>query len=224
MADSTRSREWIEACKRNEMLLVDERARREAGEKNTNERFDEIALAQTGLQSAMVAMQQQLQNIADQMKQYNHGRSVLGEGPTAAHMERGSTSHSAPSRQTNTNSDGNGGGVLSLRPTSVLQAVSLAKRQESSVHAIVRRATTLTKNLLPPKPPFRTPQNFSHNPRIPPTPQKLPFKSNTENYNPPRRLLTAAEMKSRRDKNLVKIAMRFLSRGIDASTDRYTSL
>ncbi|KAL0409740.1 UNVERIFIED_CONTAM: hypothetical protein Sradi_1908400 [Sesamum radiatum] len=98
MADGTRLKELHEAQRKTDLLLVDERARRQAGEEQTHECLDQITETQEGLKSAVVnverglaTVQQQLQSIIEQLQHYNKNKSILGEGLTAS-MDKGSSS------------------------------------------------------------------------------------------------------------------------------------
>ncbi|KAK4406677.1 hypothetical protein Sango_0674200 [Sesamum angolense] len=98
MADGTRMKELQEAKKKMELLLVDERARRQVGEEQTHARLDQLTENQEGLQSAVMNVenslanvQQQLQSLVEQLQHYNRNKSILGEGLTAS-MEKGSSS------------------------------------------------------------------------------------------------------------------------------------
>ncbi|KAG8370608.1 hypothetical protein BUALT_Bualt13G0001100 [Buddleja alternifolia] len=163
------------------------------------------------------------------MQHMSRGQSVLGEPPG---FERGSTSqprqhrngnggfesgspmeNHSPSRLEFPRFDGDNPRawirkcnryfqILSMIAEEHKHAMLLAKQQEHVVDAIIKRANTIHKSFPPPKPPFKQNQPFPNSQKPPTTPQKLPYKTTTE-YNPPaRRLLTAAEMKARRDKNL----------------------
>ncbi|KAL0428358.1 UNVERIFIED_CONTAM: hypothetical protein Slati_3010600 [Sesamum latifolium] len=70
-----------------DIMLVDERARRQVAEEQPHARLDQLAETQDGLQSVVINMehslhsvQQQLQSVVEQLKQYNRNKSVLGEG------------------------------------------------------------------------------------------------------------------------------------------------
>ncbi|KAL2226249.1 UNVERIFIED_CONTAM: Transposon Ty3-G Gag-Pol polyprotein [Sesamum indicum] len=75
--------------------------------------------------------------------------------------------------------------VTNCEPTSLYQAINLARNQEQTVNAILKRAHHPTRNL-PPKPPFKPPNK---NP-----PQRSPAQ--------PTRFLTEAEVRAKREKNL----------------------
>ncbi|KAL0428366.1 UNVERIFIED_CONTAM: hypothetical protein Slati_3011400 [Sesamum latifolium] len=98
MADGTRLKELQEAQKKNELLLMDERAKRQASEEETYVRLDQMMESQEGLQAAvmnvehsLVIVQQQLQSVVEQLQQYNRNKSILGERLTTS-MGRGSSS------------------------------------------------------------------------------------------------------------------------------------
>ncbi|KAL2232925.1 UNVERIFIED_CONTAM: hypothetical protein Sindi_1472500 [Sesamum indicum] len=75
--------------------------------------------------------------------------------------------------------------VTNCEPTSLFQAINLARNQEQMVIAILKKAHHPTKSL-PPKPPFKPPnRNSSPRPSTQPT-----------------RFLTEAEVKAKREKNL----------------------
>ncbi|PIN12292.1 hypothetical protein CDL12_15101 [Handroanthus impetiginosus] len=108
MVEGTRSRELSETLKRQEVLLVEERAQRQVGEKHLQHQLDQITQTQEGLakgqdslQNTMaemlksqMALQQQLQSVAEQMQHYNKGKSILGEGLSAS-GEKGAQSHNS---------------------------------------------------------------------------------------------------------------------------------
>ncbi|KAG8391208.1 hypothetical protein BUALT_Bualt01G0163900 [Buddleja alternifolia] len=88
------------------------------------------------------------------------------------------------------------GSVMTLKPSTLLHAISLAKKQETTINAILHRASSLQK--LPPfsKPLFKPPTaSFNPTTRAPTFPSKPPFA-------PQKKLLTASEMRARREKNL----------------------
>ncbi|KAG8372852.1 hypothetical protein BUALT_Bualt12G0110000 [Buddleja alternifolia] len=88
------------------------------------------------------------------------------------------------------------GSVMTLKPTTLLQDLSLAKKQESTIDAIIHRASTLHKHSTPPKLPFNpTQHSFSPLTRAPTLPSKQLF-------NPQRKFLIASEMRARREENL----------------------
>ncbi|KAL0376670.1 UNVERIFIED_CONTAM: hypothetical protein Scaly_0784600 [Sesamum calycinum] len=98
MADGTRLKELQEFQRKTELVLRDEKAKRQASEDQLHTRLDQINEAQEGLQAtvmnlehSMGAMQQQLKSIAEQLQNYNRNKSILGEGLTAS-IERGSSS------------------------------------------------------------------------------------------------------------------------------------
>ncbi|KAL0398578.1 UNVERIFIED_CONTAM: hypothetical protein Sradi_2201100 [Sesamum radiatum] len=77
---------------------MDERARRQASEEEIHGRLDQMMEVQEGLQASvlnmehsLIAVQQQLQSVVEQLQQYNRNKSILGEGLTAS-MEKGSSS------------------------------------------------------------------------------------------------------------------------------------
>ncbi|KAL0454872.1 UNVERIFIED_CONTAM: hypothetical protein Slati_0826400 [Sesamum latifolium] len=99
MADGTRLKEIQETQKKIDLLLIDERARRQAGEEQTHAHLDQLIEAQDGLQDAvmnvehaLIIVQQQLQSVVEQLQLYNKNKSILGEG-LPAYVERGSSSH-----------------------------------------------------------------------------------------------------------------------------------
>ncbi|KAL2230104.1 UNVERIFIED_CONTAM: Transposon Ty3-G Gag-Pol polyprotein [Sesamum indicum] len=75
--------------------------------------------------------------------------------------------------------------VNNCEPTSLYQAINLARNQEQMVNAILKKAQHPTKNL-PPKPPFKPPNK---------NPSPRPFHQ-------PTRYLTEAEVRAKREKNL----------------------
>ncbi|KAG8363631.1 hypothetical protein BUALT_Bualt19G0042500 [Buddleja alternifolia] len=88
------------------------------------------------------------------------------------------------------------GSVMTLKPPNLLQAISLAKRQETTINVIIHRASSMHKPSLPPKPPYRAPPpSTSSHPRFSPQPPKPSFQ-------PHRKLLTTVEMRARREQNL----------------------
>ncbi|KAK4388623.1 Retrovirus-related Pol polyprotein from transposon [Sesamum angolense] len=98
MADGTRLKELQEFQRKTELVLMDEKAKRQASEDQLHTRLDQINEAQEGLQATVMnlehsigAMQQQLKSIAEQLQNYNRNKSILGEGLTAS-IERGSSS------------------------------------------------------------------------------------------------------------------------------------
>ncbi|XP_020550197.1 uncharacterized protein LOC110012122 [Sesamum indicum] len=98
MADGTRLKEIQEAQKKTNILLLNERARRQASEEEILGRLDQVLEVQEGLlasvlniEHSLVTLQQQLQSVVEELQQYNRNKSILGEGLTAS-VERGSTS------------------------------------------------------------------------------------------------------------------------------------
>ncbi|KAL0319958.1 UNVERIFIED_CONTAM: hypothetical protein Sradi_5257300 [Sesamum radiatum] len=98
MADGTRLKELQEFQRLIELILNDEKAKRQASEDQLHSRMDQMAEVQESLQSSVMglehtmgAMQQQLKSIAEQLQNYNRNKSILGEGLTAS-VERGSSS------------------------------------------------------------------------------------------------------------------------------------
>ncbi|PIN00381.1 hypothetical protein CDL12_27116 [Handroanthus impetiginosus] len=108
MAEGTRSKELSEALKKQEVLLVEEKAQRQAGEKHFQSQLDKITQTQevlTKRQDTMqitmaemikhqMAIQQQMQSIAEQMQQYNKGKSILGERLLASGERASHSRHS----------------------------------------------------------------------------------------------------------------------------------
>lgn len=92
-------KELQEAQKKHEILLMEERALRQASEEHTQAQLEHITHIQEGFQMTLsnlegnqVMMQQQLQSVIEQLQIYNRNKSILGEGLTAS-AEKGSTSH-----------------------------------------------------------------------------------------------------------------------------------
>ncbi|KAG8374979.1 hypothetical protein BUALT_Bualt10G0051900 [Buddleja alternifolia] len=244
MAESTRSKEIAENLKKQEILLMEERAERLAADQHIINQLERMVSIQAGLQSSMATienfqkgMQQQLQLLNEQMQQQIRGKSILGEGPSAP-MERGSSS-SQNRNNTHSTSETHGsnytsfpkiefphfdgenprpwilrsnryfqvintipeeqkvtlasvylegkvelcdpdliagnfnklhqtgsvadylesglkeeirGAVMALKPIDFHQAVSLAKRQESTIDAIIKRANMSSRNFSQTKP------------------------------------------------------------------------
>ncbi|KAG8366662.1 hypothetical protein BUALT_Bualt17G0102900 [Buddleja alternifolia] len=69
--------------------------------------------------------------------------------------------------------------------------------------AIIKRANLTTRNFSQPKPTYRSPQTGSNPPPGPPhQPPKPPYNNPTDHTLSHRKLLTASEMRARREKNL----------------------
>ncbi|KAL2230956.1 UNVERIFIED_CONTAM: Retrovirus-related Pol polyprotein from transposon [Sesamum indicum] len=102
MADRTRLKELQEAQKKTEVVVLDEKAKRQASEEELHNRMDQMEhnmIAQhenlqasiLNMEHNMLAMQQQMQSMVEQLQLYNKNKSVLGEGLTAF-VEKGSSS------------------------------------------------------------------------------------------------------------------------------------
>ncbi|KAG8387035.1 hypothetical protein BUALT_Bualt03G0211200 [Buddleja alternifolia] len=92
--------------------------------------------------------------------------------------------------------------IMSMKPKDFHQAVTLAKKQEGTVDAIIKRANLASKNFTQSKPAYRhIPSNHSQ-PRSPQIPPKPPFQNQSEPTQNHRKLLIASEMRARREKNL----------------------
>ncbi|XP_011097623.1 uncharacterized protein LOC105176501 [Sesamum indicum] len=98
MADGTRLKELHEFQKKTELMLMDEKARRQASEEQIHSRLDQMSETQDGLQAAvmniehaMSTVQKQLHSVVEQLQHYNRNKSILGEGLTA-NLERGPSS------------------------------------------------------------------------------------------------------------------------------------
>ncbi|KAG8375100.1 hypothetical protein BUALT_Bualt10G0065200 [Buddleja alternifolia] len=94
------------------------------------------------------------------------------------------------------------GAIMSMKLKDFHQTVTLAKKQEGTVDAIIRRASLTSKNFSQNKPTYRhIPSTYSQsrNPQIPPKP---PYQNQPETNQPHRKLLTASEMGARKEKNL----------------------
>ncbi|KAL2245946.1 UNVERIFIED_CONTAM: Retrovirus-related Pol polyprotein from transposon 17.6 [Sesamum indicum] len=82
-------------------MLVDERAKRQVAEEQTNARLEHLTEAHEGLHSTVMNIEhtlvtvQQLKSVVIQLQNYNRNKSVLGEGLTAT-MDKGSSSRVAP--------------------------------------------------------------------------------------------------------------------------------
>ncbi|KAG8367223.1 hypothetical protein BUALT_Bualt16G0050300 [Buddleja alternifolia] len=145
-------------------------------------------------------MQTQLQSIADQMQHYNRNKSIMGEGLPSP-PGHGSTSTHPPAQTHNLDRD---------TPYPTPQFSSLPRiefptfdgdnprawKQETTIDAILHRASLLHKSPSLHRPLFKPlPSSFNSNTRFLPLPIKTPFA-------PHRKLLTASEMRARREKNL----------------------
>ncbi|KAG8374533.1 hypothetical protein BUALT_Bualt10G0004800 [Buddleja alternifolia] len=95
-----------------------------------------------------------------------------------------------------------GGAVMAVKPNDFHQVVSLAKRQEFTVDAIIKRDNITTRNFNKPKPNHRTFPTNNAIQKIPNPPPKPPDPPNTESLQTHRKPLTASEMRARREKNL----------------------
>ncbi|KAG8369727.1 hypothetical protein BUALT_Bualt14G0043900 [Buddleja alternifolia] len=94
------------------------------------------------------------------------------------------------------------GVVMSMKPKDFHQAVTLAKKQEGAVDAIIKRTNLASKNFSQNKPAYRhIPSNHSQS-RSPQIPPKPPFQNQSEPTQNHRKLLTASEMRARREKKL----------------------
>ncbi|KAL2237277.1 UNVERIFIED_CONTAM: Retrovirus-related Pol polyprotein from transposon 17.6 [Sesamum indicum] len=87
MADGTRLKKLQEAQKKTDIMLVDERLKRQAHEG--------LHSTVINIENAIVAMQQQLQSLVVQLQNYNRNKSILGEGLTTT-MDKGSSSRIVP--------------------------------------------------------------------------------------------------------------------------------
>ncbi|KAL0337662.1 UNVERIFIED_CONTAM: hypothetical protein Scaly_2041300 [Sesamum calycinum] len=101
MADGTRLKEIQEAQKKTDLLLMDERARRQASEDEIHGRLDQVMEVQEGLQASvlnvehsLLTVHQQLQSVVEQLQQYNKNKSIIGEGLTTF-VEKESISRAA---------------------------------------------------------------------------------------------------------------------------------
>ncbi|KAG8362934.1 hypothetical protein BUALT_BualtUnG0022000 [Buddleja alternifolia] len=105
MAESTRFKDVLDAQKKQELLLLEERAQRQTSEAFFHDQIEHISHVQKDIQLTMdnnhKMLQQQLQHMVEQMQAYNRNKSVLGEGLHAP-LERGSTSHQPDLPQTHT--------------------------------------------------------------------------------------------------------------------------
>ncbi|KAG8382148.1 hypothetical protein BUALT_Bualt05G0046500 [Buddleja alternifolia] len=104
MADSTRLKDVLEHQKKQEILLIEEKALREASQQHIQVQFENMANVQSSLKGSMATveenqklLQQQMQGIIDQLQAYNRNNSLLGAGLTA-NPDHGSTSQPPPTR------------------------------------------------------------------------------------------------------------------------------
>ncbi|KAL0355855.1 UNVERIFIED_CONTAM: hypothetical protein Sradi_4032400 [Sesamum radiatum] len=246
MADGTRLKELQEFQRKTELILIDEKAKRQGSEEQMHSRLDQISKVQDGLQSSvmglehsMAAMQQQLKSIAEQLQSYNRNKSILADLWFQGYLEkRGMPSWSEiiliilkrvedldyervvsefnMLRQETTVheylikfeelesmetffmifisglKEEIKGYVATMNPTTLDQAIVLARRQENMVIALLRKTNQQQRNNQN-RTPFK-PQNKS-------LPYKPSFKSRDENPQP-RRFLTEAEVRERKEKNL----------------------
>ncbi|KAL0435029.1 UNVERIFIED_CONTAM: hypothetical protein Sradi_0210800 [Sesamum radiatum] len=95
------------------------------------------------------------------------------------------------------------GPLISLRPTRLHQVVALAKNQENTINAILQLANPTAKSWNSNPKHFTSPR-LTHNLTIPKThrPPPKPFTKKTSPQTPIRRVLSKAEMRARRSKNL----------------------
>ncbi|PIN25693.1 hypothetical protein CDL12_01572 [Handroanthus impetiginosus] len=91
------------------------------------------------------------------------------------------------------------GSILVAKPQSFQQAVALVKQFESIVDALISRLSTLNKLHNSNPPSFKTPAQPQRSFSSPPKPPYIPKPNTTPHV---RKLLTTAEMKARRGKNL----------------------
>ncbi|PIN03993.1 hypothetical protein CDL12_23478 [Handroanthus impetiginosus] len=95
MAEGTRFKELQEQLRKQEALMVEERAIREANIHHLQTQWEGMQSTQVSIQQTLEAMQKQFQlqmhSITDQMHQYNKGKSLLDEGMSAP-AERNSNS------------------------------------------------------------------------------------------------------------------------------------
>ncbi|KAL2248440.1 UNVERIFIED_CONTAM: hypothetical protein Sindi_2696300 [Sesamum indicum] len=114
MADGTRLKELQEAQKKTEVVVMDEKARRQASEEELHRRMDQMA-----------------ESMVEQLQIYNRNKSVLGEGLTAS-MERGSSSRAAM----NTTYRPEGTNPLRQEGATTFRQETLSPRQTSSCNAL----------------------------------------------------------------------------------------
>ncbi|KAG8388303.1 hypothetical protein BUALT_Bualt02G0111500 [Buddleja alternifolia] len=114
MADSTRLKDVLEHQKKQEILLIEEKALREASQQHIQVQFENMANVQSSLKGSMATveenqklLQQQMQGIIDQLQAYNRNKSLLGAGLTA-NPDHGSTSQPPPTRTRLHDSEGTG--------------------------------------------------------------------------------------------------------------------
>ncbi|KAG8372765.1 hypothetical protein BUALT_Bualt12G0100900 [Buddleja alternifolia] len=94
------------------------------------------------------------------------------------------------------------GAVMSTKPNDFHQAVTLAKKQEGTVDVIIKRANLTSNNFSQTKPTYRNPPSHNSNIRNPKIPPKPPYQNQQEPTQSHKKLLTASEMRARREKNL----------------------
>ncbi|KAL0451851.1 UNVERIFIED_CONTAM: hypothetical protein Slati_1163200 [Sesamum latifolium] len=83
MANGTRLKELQEFQRKTELILVDEKARRQASE-------EQLQVAVMNMEHIMATVQKQLQSVVEQL-QHHRNKSILGEGLTTL-VEKGSAS------------------------------------------------------------------------------------------------------------------------------------
>ncbi|KAL0373660.1 UNVERIFIED_CONTAM: hypothetical protein Sradi_3281700 [Sesamum radiatum] len=87
MADGTRMKDLQDAQRKQEALLIEERAERKPNEHHFTNQLENVLAMQASMQNSMEEFQRtmhmQMQSMVEQMQSYNRNKSVLGEGLTA---------------------------------------------------------------------------------------------------------------------------------------------
>ncbi|KAL0463420.1 UNVERIFIED_CONTAM: hypothetical protein Slati_0229600 [Sesamum latifolium] len=109
MVDDTRLKEVMEAQRKKELLLMEERAQRQASEQQIQTQLEGMHQSHAALVEGKWLIQQQLGDIIQQVQSYNKNKSVLGEG-YMAHVEKSpSPQHQSQSFQNDSGSMGSQG-------------------------------------------------------------------------------------------------------------------
>ncbi|KAG8369122.1 hypothetical protein BUALT_Bualt15G0118400 [Buddleja alternifolia] len=207
MAESTRSKDLHDSLKRQEVMLLEERSLRQNTEQHLNSKFESLVASQTDLQTAVLHIQTQLQSIADQMQIYNKNKSVLGEG-LASPPEKGKAELWFQSFMEGKDSISWSRFLLALleRFDDIDPELMIGEfnklQQASSVSQYIEKFEELKSYMLIFNKDFLEEyftasfiSGLREDIKAPTFPSKPPFV-------PQRKLLTASEMKARREKNL----------------------
>ncbi|KAG8377804.1 hypothetical protein BUALT_Bualt08G0071700 [Buddleja alternifolia] len=221
MAEATRSREISENLKKHEILLMEERSNNNRGKSILGEgpsmaaeRGSNINTGGHGMHSgshfyhsrrvesgtSISLLRGQSRNVVSRV--YGRQRTTKLVTVHSGYLRKDLPEEYFFASFVSGLRDDIRGAVMSTKPNDFHQAVTLAKKQEGTVDVIIKRANLTSNNFSQTKPTYRNPPSHNSNIRNPQIPPKPPYQNQQEPTQSHKKLLTASEMRARREKNL----------------------